>query len=80
MGDLSNPRHPIWAFSRLTVVMISLVVTLWANASNFDSTELKTIITMFLIAAGTEGVSQVFSQMRRPEPASVQPPQSPNRK
>ena len=44
------------------VVMTSLTLTLYINASNFDATEIRTIITMFLIAAGTEGLSRMFQK------------------
>ena len=47
--------------------MMALTVTLWLNASHFDETELRTIITMFLVAAGAEGISSFVSQFRKDE-------------
>lgn len=58
MDKLSDPSHPLWALSRLIVVMLSLVVVLYLNAASFDKTELQTIITMFVIAGGAEGATQ----------------------
>jgi predicted RND superfamily exporter protein len=63
--SMKEPSHPIWSLSRLTVVMIALVSTLWLNASHFDETEIRTIITMFLVAAGAEGGVQFLSQFSK---------------
>lgn len=59
---ISSPKHPVWGIARLLIVMTALVVTLWLNASHFDETELKTIITMFIIAASAEGATGFISQ------------------
>lgn len=56
---MKSPDHPIWALLRLVVLMITLTVVLWLNASNFDATEHRTIIWVFLAAASTEGISQL---------------------
>ena len=58
---MEKPSHPIWSIARLFIVMVSLCFTLYVNASHFDETELKTIITMFLVAAGAEGVSSFLT-------------------
>jgi len=55
---MSSPSHPIWSPLRLTILMIALVVTLWINATEFDATEIKTIITLFVVAASAEGATQ----------------------
>ena len=62
---IHNPEHPIWGITRLLIVMTALVVTLWLNASNFDETELKTIITMFIVAAGAEGATGFISRFTK---------------
>jgi len=36
--------------------MVTMTLLLWLNASHFDWTEIKSIIGIFLFAAGTEGV------------------------
>lgn len=46
--------HPIWSIIRLTILMASLVLILYLTASKFDETELRTIITMFVIGSGAE--------------------------
>ena len=62
---MSNASHPIWSLMRLLIYMIALVATLAFNANNFDSTEIKTIITMFVVASGTEGVTQFVRSVKR---------------
>jgi len=62
---MHNASHPIWSLLRLTIFMIALVVTLLLNANNFDATEIKTIITMFVVAAGAEGVTQFAKGFRQ---------------
>lgn len=48
--------HPIWALIRLTILMVTMTILLWINASNFDSTEIKSIVGVFMAAAAGEGV------------------------
>lgn len=62
---MSNPSHPIWSLRRLAIYMIALVATLLFNANTFDATEVKTIITMFVVASGTEGVTQFVRSVKR---------------
>lgn len=64
-NPVHSPNHPVWPIIRLVIVMVALVVTLWLNASSFDKTEIRTIITMFLIAGGAEGASSFLSQFRK---------------
>lgn len=56
------PNHPVWGFSRLVFVMITLIYTLYMTASHFDKTELNTIIALFLVAAGVEGTSGLINK------------------
>lgn len=48
--------HPAWAFARLALVMVPVTGVLWLNASKFDWTEHKSIIELFLMLGGWEGV------------------------
>lgn len=64
---MSSASHPIWSLLRLLIFMVALVATLWLNAAEFDDTELKTIITMFVVASGAEGVTQFARGLRRNE-------------
>ena len=61
---LHDPNHPIWALARLIVMMVALTVVLKFQAQNFDKTEIQTIITMFVVAGGVEGVTTLFSRMK----------------
>jgi len=49
-------EHPIYITIRYIVMMISLTLVLWMNASHFDETELKVIISMFFLGASGEGI------------------------
>lgn len=62
---MKEATHPIWPIIRLVVIMVGLTAVLYLTANNFDSTELKTIITMFLIGSGVEGVSAVLARIPR---------------
>jgi hypothetical protein len=59
-----SAKHPFWGIARLFIFMLALVCVLYLNASHFDVTEIKTIITMFIIAAGAEGVTGFLSQLK----------------
>lgn len=59
---MKNPNHPIWGIIRLAVLMVSLVIVLWMNATNFDETELRSIVIVFLVAAGSEGAVKLFQR------------------
>lgn len=51
------PNNPLWAIARLLVTSAGLTGTLWTNASDFDATELRTIVVYVLLSAGAEGLS-----------------------
>jgi hypothetical protein len=61
---MNNPSHPVWSLLRLLIFMAALVVTLWMNATSFDATEIRTIITMFVVASGAEWAPQVMQSIR----------------
>jgi len=54
---MGNASHPIWSLLRLIVLMVALCVILWANASDFDATEIRTLFCYCLAAAGFEGAT-----------------------
>ena len=58
---MSDPTHPIWSLLRIVVVSISLTITLYFNASHFDSTELWTIGTIFVVLATGESLTYFMS-------------------
>lgn len=41
---------------RLGIIMVAMCVALWANATHFDATEVRSIVAVFLTAACGEGV------------------------
>lgn len=59
-----DPKHPIYPLLRFTVALVSLTVILAVSASNFDITEIRTIIAMFIVLAGGEGLIGFFQRMK----------------
>lgn len=58
---MKDANHPIWAIVRMALILATLVVVLWLNASHFDDTEIRTIVTMFLALLGAEGLTKTFA-------------------
>lgn len=63
INNLGDAKHPIWALARLLILMVTLSFVLWLNASHFDETELRSIIWVFLAAAGVEGGVQTLTRL-----------------
>ena len=61
---MNNQNHPIWSLARLIVYMGGLVTILAFTASDFDVTELKTILTMFFVGAGAEGATSFLGTFK----------------
>ena len=61
---MSDSNHPIWALLRIIVVSIALTITLWANASHFDQTELWTIGVIFFVLSGNETALYLISHLK----------------
>ena len=47
--------HPGWITLRIALFMMPVTVFLWKNASNFDITEIKSIVQIAGVLAGFEG-------------------------
>lgn len=59
-----SPDYPGIGLARLVLVMMTLTATLYMTATNFDKTELRVIVGLFLTAAGAEGVTGMFWKKR----------------
>lgn len=59
-----SPDYPAIGLARLVLVMLTLTATLYMTATNFDKTELRVIVGLFLTAAGAEGVTGMFWKKR----------------
>lgn len=70
MGLPEDANHPIYSLIRSAIYLIALTVILWLTASRFDGTELRTILYMFLAAAGAEVVPKAINALRGPPPPS----------
>lgn len=57
-----NARHPVWKLARLAIILTALTVVLWINANKFDVTELRTIITMFVVLAGGDVATSLIQR------------------
>lgn len=58
---MKDSDHPIWPLIRMSLILGTLIFVLWMNASHFDDTEIKTILTMFLALLGAEGLAKTFA-------------------
>ena len=61
---MTESDHPIWALLRIIVVSIALTITLYANASHFDQTELWTIGVIFFVLSGNETAVYFLSHLQ----------------
>ena len=50
-------NHPIWRTVHATALIAAVGVVLYVNASNFDSTEIKSIAEIAAVIAGAQGLS-----------------------
>lgn len=46
--------HPVWSILKTAVLLGGFAVILYLNASNFDHTEMKTLMEAMLLMAGVE--------------------------
>ena len=58
--NIPPSEHVIWSLLRVAILMAALTAILFLTASNFDATEIRTIVLTFLFAAGTEGTIKTF--------------------
>jgi len=70
---IKDPSHPLWSITRLVIYMGALTFLLWLNASNFDVTELRTIVLMFLAGGIAAGIGQIINVVRKKEKAPTDP-------
>jgi len=64
LDNLKSPTHPMWPLLRLMVLMVSMSFVLWLFSSNFDQTELQSIIMIFIAAASTEGAIRFLNNKK----------------
>ena len=57
------PSDKVLATIRYCVACLALTVILWANASDFDATEGKSIMLMMAILGGTEALGPVLKSI-----------------
>lgn len=59
---IGDPDHPLWRLLRLIVLVGSLTLLLYSQASQFDQTELTVIGAMFVILGLDQGAMTVISR------------------
>lgn len=57
---MPDSTHPIWITLRLAILMLTMTTILWINCTKFDSTEIKALVQMFLVAGGLETVQRAI--------------------
>lgn len=57
---MPESAHPIWSIIRLAVIMVAMCFVLYLNASKFDETEIRSIVTVFFVAAGSEAITRAI--------------------
>jgi hypothetical protein len=57
---LSDPDHPAWDFGRYLILMTAATVILWANASDFDITEGRSLMLLAMAMGGWGGVERLL--------------------
>lgn len=55
--QLPHMSHPIWILLRMTIALVGMYAILHAVATQFDDTEKMTLIGMFLVLGGGEGLN-----------------------
>ena len=58
---MTDKDHPIWEFARSAIWLIPICLFLYVNATNFDKTEIKSIIEILIVGATGQGVVRVMS-------------------
>ena len=65
MTKISDPDHPIWDFGRYLILMIAATIILWANASDFDVTEGKSLFMLAMAMGGWGGVERLLRHTKK---------------
>jgi len=56
--------HPVWTIARHSVYLGFATLILYTNASNFDHTEIKTILEMGLVFIGADYAKSKLSKSK----------------
>lgn len=54
--------HPFWEWLRMVTLLSALLLFLYMNATDFDSSELKTFAEFALVAGGFQGMKSLLGK------------------
>lgn len=60
-NPMHHPDHPIWAILKIAVICFFAAVAMWIYATQFDETEVKSLITFAGILSGSEVARRFLS-------------------
>lgn len=59
-----NRYHLRYMLVRQAIILAALIATLYVTANKFDSTELRTIIIVFLASGSSEGIPALIEKIK----------------
>lgn len=62
-----DPRHPIWRFLNLIILVVVMYIFSRENAQNFDETEVKMITEIMIVMFGVEAIKYTYQKMKEKE-------------
>jgi len=62
---MNDPNHPIWRLLQTALYLTFASFFLWANATSFDSTEIKTLVELGAVMIAGEFVKNKIK--KKPE-------------
>ena len=57
---MKNQHHPAWALGKYSVTMLTLTAILWVYATEFDETEMRTLITFGTAIGALKGAERLL--------------------
>ena len=58
-----SEHHPVWALVKYAVTMLTLTAILWVYATEFDETEMRTLVTFGVSIGAIKG----FERLVKPQ-------------
>lgn len=65
---MNDPAHPVWSTIRFVAISVVATLALYFNASNFDETEIRSLLWVLGTLAGLEGAGQTLRSLKKGKP------------